>query len=131
MIHYTKCGSSSQSRYLEKEQLKAMDEQDFRYVADKAMNDLHRRLSALSGDHDFDADFNAGALAIEFEEPPAKFVISPNSPVRQIWLSAHSKSFKLDWDPNRADFVLPNTGQTLAQVVGDAISQQLGESVSL
>ena len=108
-----------------------MDEQDFRYVADKAMNDLHRRLSALSGDHDFDADFNAGALAIEFEEPPAKFVISPNSPVRQIWLSAHSKSFKLDWDPNRADFVLPNTGQTLAQVVGDAISQQLGESVSL
>jgi CyaY protein len=131
LIHYTKCGSSSQSRYLEKEQLKAMDEQDFRYVADKAMNDLHRRLSALSGDHDFDADFNAGALAIEFEEPPAKFVISPNSPVRQIWLSAHSKSFKLDWDPNRADFVLPNTGQTLAQVVGDAISQQLGESVSL
>ena len=108
-----------------------MDEQDFRSAADSALNDLHRRLSSVSSDHDFDADFNAGALAIEFEEPPAKFVISTNSPVRQIWVSAHSKSFKFDWDPARAAFVLPHSGQTLAQVVSDAISQQLGEKVSL
>jgi CyaY protein len=108
-----------------------MDEQDFRAAADQALNDLHRRLSAVSADHDFDADFNSGALAIEFEDPPAKFVISPNSPVRQVWVSAHSKSFKLDWDPAQSTFVLPNSGQTLAQVVGDAISQQLGENVSL
>ena len=109
----------------------AMDEQDFRDAADQALNDLHRRLSAVSADHDFDADFNSGALAIEFEDPPAKFVVSPNSPVRQVWVSAHSKSFKLDWDSTQSTFVLPNSGQTLAQVVGDAISQQLGTKVSL
>jgi CyaY protein len=108
-----------------------MDEQDFRSAADTALTDLHCRLSVVSGDHEFDADFNAGALAIEFENPPAKFVISPNSPVRQIWVSAHSKSFKLDWDPAQAAFVLPHSGQTLAQVVGDAISRQIGEKVSL
>ena len=55
-------------------------------------------LTAASDDAEFEADFNAGALAIEFEDPPAKFVVSPNSPVRQIWVSAHSKSYKLDWD---------------------------------
>ena len=48
---------------------------------------------------------NAGALAIEFETPPAKFVVSPNSPVSQIWVSAQSKSFKLDWDAARGAYL--------------------------
>jgi frataxin-like iron-binding protein CyaY len=35
-------------------------------------------------------------LQIVFEEPaPAKFVVSPNAPVRQIWVSALSRSYKL------------------------------------
>src|SRR5258708_6740374 len=108
-----------------------MDEQEFRAHADQPLNDVYCRLSAAADQHDFEADFNAGALAIEFEKPPAKFVVSPNSPVRQIWLSAHSKSFKLDWDSAHSAFVLPASGQTLAQVVGEAISQQLGEPVTL
>src|ERR1700740_1791665 len=94
-----------------------MDEQEFRARADESPLDLYRRLMAASTEHGFDADFNSGALAIEFEAPPAKFVVSPNTPVRQIWVSAHSKSFKLDWDPARAAFVLPD-GQTLVQVIG-------------
>src|ERR1051326_696924 len=108
-----------------------MDEQEFRDRADAALDDLQQRLSRAADRHDFEADFNAGALAIEFESPPAKFVVSPNTPVRQIWVSAHSKSFKLDWDASRGAFVLAGSGQTLAQVVGDAIAQQLGEEVSL
>ena len=108
-----------------------MDEHEFRACAEASLHDLYRRLSAASGEHGFDADFNSGALAIEFEAPPAKFVVSPNTPVRQIWVSAHSKSFKLDWDPARAAFVLPDAGQTLAQIVGEAISRQLGEQVVL
>src|SRR5580658_11390898 len=108
-----------------------MDEQEFRARADQSLNDLHRRLMAPSNEHGFDADFNAGALAIEFEAPPAKFVVSPNTPVRQIWVSAHSKSFKLDWDAAREEFVLPATGESLAEMVGGAISQQLGQAVKL
>jgi len=108
-----------------------MNDQEFRTIADAALTDLYRRLSEASDRHDFEADFNAGALAIEFEDPPAKFVVSPNSPVRQIWVSAHSKSFKLDWDPARGAFVLNPSGQTLAEMVGQAIGQQLDESVSL
>jgi iron donor protein CyaY len=106
-----------------------MDEQEFRARADESLHDLYRRLMAPSNEHGFDADFNSGALAIEFEAPPAKFVVSPNTPVRQIWVSAHSKSFKLDWDAAREAFVAD--GQTLAQIVGEAISQQLGETIDL
>jgi CyaY protein len=92
---------------------------------------LYRRLAAATDDADFEVDFNGGALAIEFEEPPAKFVISPNSPVHQIWVSAHSKSYKLDWDAAANDFVLPPSRQTLTELIQDAIAKQLGEEVSL
>ena len=108
-----------------------MDEQEFRNRADEALGGLYRRLAAASDEFDFEADFNSGALAIEFDSPPGKFVISPNTPVRQVWVSAHSRSFKLDWDTVQSAFVLPGSGQTLAELVAEAISQQLGEEVSL
>ena len=110
---------------------KPMDEQEFRTRADQALEDLYRRLSAAGERHEFEADFNGGALVIEFEDPPAKFVVSPNAPVSQVWVSAQMKSFKLDWDPARGAFVLPGTGQSLAELIGDAIGQQLGEKVML
>ena len=78
-----------------------MDDQEFKKLADESLESLYKKLAAASDDAEFEVDFNAGALAIEFENPPGKFVISPNSPVRQIWVSAHSKSYKLDWDSVR------------------------------
>ena len=77
----------------------AMDDQEFQTRAADALQDLYDRLGRAAEEHDFEADFNAGALAIEFEDPPAKFVVSPNSPVKQIWVSAHIEKLKLDWDP--------------------------------
>ncbi len=108
-----------------------MDDQEFKKLADDSLHALYRRLAAASDDAEFEVDFNAGALAIEFEQPPGKFVISPNAPVRQIWVSAHSKSYKLDWDSVENAFVLPGTGQTLTELIQDAITKQLGEEVSL
>ena len=108
-----------------------MDEQEFKRRADQALDQLYRKLSTAGDQYDFEADFNAGALAIEFEQPPGKFVISPNSPVRQIWVSAHSRSFKLDWDAPREAFVYPETSETLVELIGAAIGKQLGEEVRL
>ena len=108
-----------------------MDDQDFKRRADEALESLYKRLTAASDEAEFEADFNSGALAIEFENPPGKFVVSPNAPVHQIWVSAHSKSYKLDWDSVQSAFVLQSTGQTLAEVIQEAITKQLGEEVSL
>src|SRR3984957_4787547 len=105
---------------------KTMDEQEFRTRADQALEDLYRRLSTAGERHEFEADFNAGALVIEFEDPPAKFVVSPNAPVSQVWVSAQMRSFKLDWDPSRNAFVLPDSGQTLVAMMASAIGQQIG-----
>ena len=108
-----------------------MDEQEFRTHSDEVLQGLYRKLSRASEQYDFEPDFNAGALAIEFEEPKAKFVVSPNTPVRQIWVSAHSKSFKLDWDPAQRTFVLPENKQTLDELIASAIGQLIGEPVTL
>lgn len=110
---------------------RSMDEQEFKNRAAASLDSLYRKLSASADQYGFEPDFNSGALSIEFEEPKAKFVVSPNSPVRQIWLSAHSKSFKLSWDAARNTFSLPETGETLHQVVASAIGLQLGEEIKL
>ena len=108
-----------------------LDEQEFKKRADEALTVLNRELIAASDDYGFEVDFNAGALAVEFEDPPAKFVISPNTPVRQVWVSANNKSYKLDWDSVKNDFVWSSDGQTLTELIQDAIGKQLGEEVSL
>jgi iron donor protein CyaY len=106
------------------------DEQQFRTASAQALEKLQRALEAASEDHDFDVDSKEGALAIEFDDPPAKFVISPNAPVRQIWVSALVRSFKLDWSEELKAFALPD-GRTLARLIADVVSEQLGEPVSL
>ena len=108
-----------------------MDENLFRTESDAALEDLFRALTREGEDFEFEADLNNGALTVEFEEPPAKFVVSPNAPVRQIWVSALTKSFKLDWDSGRKAFVLAHNGQTLKELMGEAIGIHLGKAVEL
>jgi frataxin len=107
-----------------------LDENEFRNRSDEALTALQRALERASDRHDFEVDRNEGALSIEFGDPPAKFVVSPNAPVRQIWVSARVQSFKLDWNEKAAAFVLP-AGRTLQQLIADVVSEQLGERVAL
>ena len=104
-----------------------MDDQEFRRLSDTALESLKRSLYEAEGEADFEVEDNAGALHISFDDPPGKFVISPNSPVRQIWISALSTSFKLDWSPTANDFVLGKTGEKLKPLVGRLMNEQLGE----
>ena len=108
-----------------------INEQEFRKHADEALDGLNHALIVAGDEHEFETDFNAGALSVEFEKPPARFVVSPNTPVRQIWVSALSKSYKLDWTPDRSTFILPETGQTLRELIENRISDLLGENITL
>ena len=108
-----------------------MDEQEFRRRADEALEALDTVLGRLADSHDLDPEFHAGALSVEFADPPGKFVFSPNEPVRQIWVSAHSTSFKLDWDPDKGAFIYGQSGQTLKELSAELISKQLDEEVTL
>jgi iron donor protein CyaY len=102
------------------------DEQDFRRAAEKALDELKKHLIEREEEDEsgFEVEEQNGALNVVFEEPPAKFVITPNSPVRQIWISALATSFKLDWDDKAAVFVLPRTGEKLEPLVDRLIDQR-------
>src|ERR1700688_4859772 len=109
-----------------------LSEHDFQKKADLAFEDLKKRLLNLGDEHGFDVEGESGKLEIIFEEPePARFVISPNSPIREIWISALSTSFKLGWSDACNAFVLEKTGEDLDAVVSRVVSQQLGEQVKL
>jgi iron-sulfur cluster assembly protein CyaY len=103
-----------------------LDEQNFRKHADAALESLKKSLIAAEDSADMEVEDQAGALHISFDDG-SRFVISPNAPVRQIWISALSTSFKLDWSDAAQDFVLPKSGESLKALLSRLINQQLGE----
>ena len=109
-----------------------MDEQLFRKHCDAALDSLRRRLFDLADQHGFEVEGQGDKLELLFEEPEeARFVISPNAPVRQIWISALSTSFKLSWLDSAGTFVLEKTGETLPQLMSGILSKHLGISITV
>jgi CyaY protein len=109
-----------------------LDEKDFQRKADAAFEQLKKRLLTAGDAFDFDVEGESGKLEILFEDPEeTRFVISPNAPVREIWISALSTSFKLGWSETKNAFVLDRTGEDLVAVISRVISEQLGTQVTL
>jgi iron donor protein CyaY len=104
-----------------------MDEMEFRGLVNTALDALMQHLIKREEDEEasFEVEGQGGLLNVLFEEPPGKFVITPNTPVQQIWISALSTSFKLDWDAAASAFVLPRTGEHLMALVDRLIAEQL------
>lgn len=109
----------------------AMDEESFRKHVEPAMDQLTRALYGVEEAAGFDVEERGGALHLTFEDPPGTFVISPNSSARQIWISALSTSFKLDWSESYTDFVLAQSGEPLLPLVARLLTQQTGNPVTL
>jgi iron donor protein CyaY len=105
-----------------------IDEKDFRKHSDGALDSLKKALILAEESSDMEVEDQSGALHISFEEG-SRFVVSPNAPVKQIWISALSTSFKLDWSEADQDFVLQKTSERLKPLMARLINQQFGEEV--
>ena len=97
--------------------MNVLSEQEFRTKSVEALEDARRALLPLADTGEgFEVELQNGVLNLVFEAPSEmKFVVSPNAPVRQIWLSALSRSFKLSWSPERSVFELD--GESLNDLV--------------
>ncbi len=103
----------------------AIAESEFRAYYDAAVNKLNRSLDKVNDEHDVEIVFQNGVLSIAAEGlHPGKIVISPQSATRQIWISAQSTSFKLDW--SGSEFVFRATGESFPTLVGRLLGDQLG-----
>lgn len=109
-----------------------MDEHEFQKKCDDAFESLRQRLSELGDEHGFEVEGGSGKLEIEFDDDEGtRFVISPNTPVRQIWISALTTSFKLGWSEAAHAFVLDKSGETLNQVMSRILTEKIGTPLSV
>jgi iron donor protein CyaY len=84
-----------------------LTEQEFRIKSDDALEGLRRALAGLSDEEGFEVEMQDGVLQLVFEEPSeTRFIVSPNAPVRQIWVSAMAKGYKLAWASEIGGFAL-------------------------
>src|ERR1700741_3553130 len=96
--------------------MSTLTEPEFRLKSDEALEDARQSLMPLSDQEGFEIELQNGTLNLLFEEPSdARFVVSPNAPVRQIWVSAMAKGYKLPWSPESGACVLD--GETLIQLL--------------
>lgn len=96
--------------------MSTLTDQEFRVKSDEALEGARKALLPLADDNEFEVEFQNGVLNVVFEEPrESKFVVSPQAPVRQIWVSAMSRSFKLTWDADRQVFAL--NGESLPDLL--------------
>jgi CyaY protein len=96
--------------------MSTLSEQEFRLKSDEALEDLRRSLLPLSDQEGFEVELQNGVLNLVFEEPSdARFVVSPNAPVRQIWVAAMAKGYRLGWSADLGAFALD--GETLPALV--------------
>jgi len=109
-----------------------IDEATFRRVSDQALESLKQALIRAEEDGGFEAEEKNGVLNVVFDDDAPKFVFSPNTPVRQVWISAQSTSFKLEWNESQEAFVFSKTGETLMKLTERLLREQLNdESVTL
>ena len=103
----------------------SLSDQEFRMKSDEALEGARRALLGLADEEGFEVELQNGVLNLVFEEPhDTKFVVSPNAPVRQIWVSAIAKSYKLSWAPDLDAFALD--GEPLPQLLDRLARELLG-----
>jgi CyaY protein len=104
-----------------------LSEQEFRVKSDDALEAARRALLPLADHEGFEVELQNGVLVLVFEEPQeAKFVVSPNAPVRQIWVSSMAKSYKLSWVPESGVFAL--NGEALPALLDRLTHEFLGRA---
>jgi iron donor protein CyaY len=109
-----------------------MDEREFQRKAESSFDALKKRLLEIGDENGFEVEGGSGKLEIEFEdEDETRFVISPNAPVRQIWISALTTSFKLAWSDSAQLFVQEKTGENLNQVMSRILTEKLGKPIEV
>ena len=104
-----------------------IDEPTFRRVSDQALEALKQSLIDAEEAGNFEAEEKNGVLNVLFEDGSAKFVFTPQTPVRQVWISALTSSFKLEWSEAEHAFILPKTGEQLKPLTERLLQEQTGD----
>ena len=105
-----------------------IDEATFRRESDRALEALKQSLISAEDDNGtFEFEDNNGVMNIIFENGSSKFVITPNTPIRQVWISALATSYKLDWSDAADAFAFSKTGEDLKTLTQRLLREHLND----
>jgi iron donor protein CyaY len=104
-----------------------MDDNEFRERSDAALSKVAKWLEDLDPD-EVDYTTADGVVTIEFAGG-AKFILSRQSQMKQMWLAAGSHGFHYTWDSARGLWIDDKDGHQLFPRLAETISDQLGHPV--
>ncbi|HYK65489.1 MAG TPA: iron donor protein CyaY [Patescibacteria group bacterium] len=104
-----------------------MDDAEFRERSDAALSKVAKWLEDLDPD-EVDYTTGDGVVTIEFSGG-AKFILSRQSQMKQLWLAAGARAFHYGWNDARASWLDDKDGHELNSRLAEVISEQLGHPV--
>ena len=104
-----------------------MDDNEFRERSDACLGTVAKWLEDFDPD---EVDFNTadGVVTIEFAAG-AKFILSRQSQMKQMWLAAGSHAYHYNWDAAKSVWLDDKDGHELFARLAEAISEQVGHPV--
>ena len=104
-----------------------MDDNEFRERSDAALSTVAKWLEDLDPD-EVDYTTADGVVTIEFSGG-AKFILSRQSQMKQMWLAAGAHGFHYSWDASRGLWLDDKDGHELFPRLTETVSEQLGHPV--
>src|ERR1700689_2618258 len=104
-----------------------MDDNEFRERSDVALSKVAKWLEDLDPD-EVDYTTADGVVTIEFAGG-AKFILSGQSQMKQLWLGAGSPGFHYRWAASARLWIDDKDGHELLPRLAETISEQLGHPV--
>ncbi|MFI5202653.1 MAG: iron donor protein CyaY [Candidatus Kapaibacterium sp.] len=99
---------------------------NFSQQYDATIRDLEQTLAAMiDSGSEFDFTRSGDVLTIEFEDGE-KIVITQQSPMAQLWISANYAGHRFNWSEDRSDWVHEKTGESFQGFVSNTLSKKLG-----
>jgi CyaY protein len=107
-----------------------MDESTYRRLVDDTLHHIDDAFAEIDPDL-AESSISQGALTILFPGG-LRAIVSPQPPVRQMWLAFRDRGYHLDWDPERKRW-LEDRGERrdLYAIVADITREMTGLDVSL
>ncbi len=98
---------------------------------DNTIQSLDDALSSLiDSGSDFELEKSGDVLVIIFTEG-SKFIISPNSPVSQLWVSANYEGHRFNFDEAKQAWYDEKSNEEFLTYLRRLLSEKLSEEISL
>ncbi|MDP4219346.1 MAG: iron donor protein CyaY [Bacteroidota bacterium] len=98
---------------------------------DVTINKLDDQLSDLiDSGLDFELEKNGDVLTISFEDG-TKFIVSPNSPVSQLWVSANYEGHRFNYNPETGLWSDEKSGELFSAYISRLLSQKLDTEIHI